>query len=170
MTGLIKEFSVASADMVAREQVAALCWRKHRGEIQVLLVTSRETGRWVIPKGWPIAGLTAPETAAREALEEAGVVGKIAPEPIGKFGYSKIVGRDSAAVAALPCSVDVFALRVRELRGRYREEGLRKRKWFTVTEAASKVDETDLQTLIAGFNPDLHGPRARKGETGGKGK
>lgn len=170
MTDLIKEFSVADADMVTREQVAALCWRKHRGEVQVLLVTSRETGRWVIPKGWPIAGLTAPQTAAREALEEAGVVGKIATDPIGTFGYDKIVGRDSAAVVALPCSVDVFALRVRELRGRYREANLRKRKWFSVNEAATKVDEADLQNMIGVFDPDLHRAPRGKGETGGKGK
>ncbi len=73
-----------------RVQYAAL---PHRGGAQpeILLVTSRETGRWVIPKGWPMKGKSGSEAAAREAFEEAGVVGEIAPEPLGAYGYVKFL-------------------------------------------------------------------------------
>ncbi len=162
MASLTKGFSASDSDTVGNTvgdtvghpQSAALCWRKHRGEMQVLLVTSRETGRWVIPKGWPIAGLSAAETAAREALEEAGVIGKVRAVAVGCYGYHKVLDRATPAPLTLPCSVTVFALRVTELRGRYREVGLRKRKWFAQANAAAKVDESDLQVLIAGFDPE----------------
>ncbi|MEN9850080.1 MAG: hypothetical protein RL128_243, partial [Pseudomonadota bacterium] len=70
--------ATADRTMVARTQYGALCWRMHRGKVEVLLITSRDTGRWVIPKGWPIDGLAPAQTAAREAWEEAGVEGDIA--------------------------------------------------------------------------------------------
>jgi 8-oxo-dGTP pyrophosphatase MutT (NUDIX family) len=154
MTGLIKGLSILDADAVTHHQSAALCWRKRRGELQVLLVTSRETGRWIIPKGWPIAGLSDAETAAREALEEAGVIGKLRPVALGTYGYDKVVDRATPAAQALSCLVTVFALRVTELRSRYREVSLRKRKWFACDAAAAKVDEADLKALIGAFDPD----------------
>ena len=66
-----------------RHQVAALCWRMGQGgAVEILLVTSRDTGRWVIPKGWPMDGKSASAAAAREAWEEAGVKGTVRPESI----------------------------------------------------------------------------------------
>ena len=88
--GIYDHPAVSGEDFVAnataaRTQYGALCWRMHRGKVEVLLITSRDTGRWVIPKGWPIAGLAPAETAAREAWEEAGVEGDIADDGLGNI-------------------------------------------------------------------------------------
>lgn len=134
-------------------QVAALCWRLHKGRTQVLLVTSRDTGRWVLPKGWPIAGLTAMAAAAREAWEEAGVEGVVQTQAIGAYCYDK--SRPDAA--PLRCCVEIFPLRVGRLKSRFPEHKQRRRKWFGADEAASLVAEPDLATLFQRLHdtPDL---------------
>ena len=128
-------------------QFGAICYRMHRGKVEVLLITSRDTGRWVVPKGWPIAGLTAAETAAREAWEEAGVEGNIQPDALGQFTYTK----GMAGKPAVQCAVDVFALRVEALKDRFPERKERQRKWFAATKAARKVAEPELRKLILEF-------------------
>lgn len=138
-------------------QCGALCWREVKGKVQVLLVTSRDTGRWVIPKGWLIPGLDEPGSAAREAWEEAGVKGDIAPEPLGWFIYDKVLSRDGPVPDAVPCTVAVFALKVDDLARRFPEASQRRLRWFSVAKAAQKVDEPGLQALIAGFAA-LHAP------------
>ena len=146
-------------------QVAALCWRLHKGQVQVLLITSRETGRWVIPKGWPIIGLTQSAAAAREAWEEAGVEGQTIDQPLGQYLYDKI----ARPANALPCSVAVFALRVKTLHNRFPERKQRRRKWFPATEAALLVAESELRLLfeLVTQRPDLlsatAGPDAASG-------
>jgi 8-oxo-dGTP pyrophosphatase MutT (NUDIX family) len=127
-----------------RTQYGALCWRMHRGKVEVLLITSRDTGRWVIPKGWPIAGLAPAETAAREAWEEAGVEGDIADYGLGVFDYDKVLGPKGC----IPCSVEVFGLRVAELKGKFPERKERRRKWFDFEKAARKVAEPQLRALL----------------------
>jgi 8-oxo-dGTP pyrophosphatase MutT (NUDIX family) len=127
-------------------QLAALPWR-NQGRLEMLLITSRETRRWVIPKGWPMKGLSAPEAAAREAFEEAGVKGEVDPLAIGYYAYEKLMGDGSLR----PLDVDVFALRVTELLDEWPEKGQRERRWFTPPEAAEAVDEADLRKIIAGF-------------------
>lgn len=128
----------------ARTQYGALCWRMHRGKVEVLLITSRDTGRWMIPKGWPIAGLAPAETAAREAWEEAGVEGDIADDGLGVFDYDKTLGPKGS----VPCSVEVFGLRVAELKGKFPEHKERRRKWFDFEKAARKVAEPELRALL----------------------
>lgn len=125
-------------------QVAALCWRMHKGHVQVLLITSRDTGRWVIPKGWPIAGLTTAAAAAREAWEEAGVEGKAQENTLGQFTYDKL----AREAVTLHCTVAVHALKVQALKARFPEAGQRKRAWFAAGEAAGLVAEPQLQTLL----------------------
>lgn len=127
-----------------RTQYGALCWRMHRGKVEVLLITSRDTGRWIIPKGWPISGLTPADTAAREAWEEAGVEGDIIEDGLGKFGYDKALG----PTRSIPCSVQVFGLRVAELKHKFPEKKQRRRKWFGVEKAARKVAEPELRDLL----------------------
>lgn len=127
-----------------RTQYGALCWRMHRGRVEVLLITSRDTGRWIIPKGWPIAGLAPAETAAREAWEEAGVEGDVAADGLGDFGYDKYLGPKHS----VPCSVQVFGLRVAELKGKFPEKKERRRKWFAHEKAARKVAEPELRDLL----------------------
>jgi 8-oxo-dGTP pyrophosphatase MutT (NUDIX family) len=127
-----------------RTQYGALCWRSHRGSPQVLLVTSRDTGRWVIPKGWPGEGLDPVASAEREAWEEAGVEGAVNPSCLGYFSYDKIM----TAHASLPCVVGVYGLRVHRLQRRFPERTERRRKWFSLDKAAKKVAEAELRTLI----------------------
>ncbi len=139
----------APCGMAALNQFGALCWRRHGNGHEVLLITSRDTGRWVIPKGWPMREMTPPEAAAREAWEEAGVQGTTAAEGLGFFAYRRWLAPDRA----LPCVVEVFALKVDRLADRYPEKGQRRRKWFRPEKAARKVDEPDLRQLILAFVP-----------------
>ncbi|MDO9637867.1 MAG: NUDIX hydrolase [Pseudotabrizicola sp.] len=127
-------------------QNAALCWRMHRGRVQVLLITSRDTGRWIVPKGWPMPGKTAAETAGIEAWEEAGVHGTLeAGDPIGVYHYDK----QRPPKDPVPCVVSVFALRVKELADKFPERKQRRRKWFDARKAARKVAEPDLRKLLS---------------------
>src|SRR5260370_26933920 len=110
------------------DQVGALCVRRRdNGACQVLLITSRDTGRWIIPKGWKAKRLKDHEAAAREAEEEAGVSGKVTSKPIGKYIYEKIEedGAQSLRVA-------VYLLHVRRERHRWQEQGQRRRAWFDI--------------------------------------
>lgn len=137
----------------ARMQYAALCWRPGADGVEVLLITSRDTGRWVIPKGWPIPGLAPEAAAAQEAWEEAGVQGTVNPLCVGRYGYQKCLpGR-----ASVPCAVAVYGLRVEDLAKTFPEVKLRRRKWFPLAEAATLVAEPELATIIARFLPPLHG-------------
>ncbi|HEY9039974.1 MAG TPA: NUDIX hydrolase [Roseovarius sp.] len=128
-------------------QVAALCWReaKDGDGIEVLLITSRDTGRWVMPKGWPIEGLTGPESAAREAWEEAGVTGD-PPDatPIGSYDYGKTqeTGYDIAV------AVQVYKLHVQELSESFPESTERRRAWVSPAKAATMVREPGLQDIL----------------------
>lgn len=131
-------------------QVAALCWRISDGRAEVLLITSRDTGRWVIPKGWPIAGLSNPDAAAREAWEEAGVRGKVAAEPMGRFVYDKLI----RPLKSKRCIVDVFGLAVEALKMEFPEAEQRTRRWFAAGEAATLVAEPELRQLLADVGQD----------------
>lgn len=131
-------------------QFGAMCWRMNRGRVQVLLITSRDTGRWVIPKGWPVAGKDAAASAAQEAWEEAGVEGQISDTALGRFTYAKIMPGQTS----FQCAVEVFALRVAKLRANFPERKERRRKWFDAAKAARKVSEPDLRQLLLRL-PDM---------------
>jgi 8-oxo-dGTP pyrophosphatase MutT (NUDIX family) len=133
-----------------RSQFGALCWRRADTGIEVLLITSRDTGRWVIPKGWPIDGLGPAGSAAREAWEEAGVKGDLAQQPVGFFSYDKGIAPDET----LPCVVSVFPLHVTSLADRFPERKERRRKWFSPEKAARKVAEPELQCLLTDLAKD----------------
>jgi 8-oxo-dGTP pyrophosphatase MutT (NUDIX family) len=126
-------------------QFAALPYRRGKsGNIEVLLVTSRETRRWIIPKGWPISGVKPHDLAALEAMEEAGVTGEVEDEPIGAYRYEK--KRSDGTIVM--CTVDTFALKVEERMPTWPEQDERERKWFSLDEAAQKVQEPELRVLI----------------------
>jgi 8-oxo-dGTP pyrophosphatase MutT (NUDIX family) len=139
-----------------RMQYGALCWRLVAGTVEVLLITSRDTGRWVIPKGWPMPGLSPEAAAAQEAWEEAGVQGQINPLCIGRYGYQKCL----SAEASVPCAVAVYGLRVEDLAKTFPEVKERRRQWFPLAEAATLVAEPDLSVIIAQFIPPLQGRAA----------
>ena len=128
-----------------RLQVAALC---HRGEgegKEYLLVTSRETARWIIPKGWPIRGLSLNESALVEAWEEAGVrTGDAASEPIGAYSYQK---RQDAGWE-IPVKTLVYSVAVKDLSEEFPEAEQRERKWVDAKAAAELVDETELKSIL----------------------
>ncbi|MGE0766331.1 MAG: NUDIX hydrolase [Hyphomicrobiaceae bacterium] len=126
-------------------QVAALpLQRSPAGQVAVGLVTSRGTGRWVLPKGWPVPGLTLAETAAIEAREEAGLVGDISDTPIGRYRYRKGLH----TFASMPCEVQVFPLQVREQLFAWRERKQRRVAFFWPEAAAQSVDEPELAALL----------------------
>jgi 8-oxo-dGTP pyrophosphatase MutT (NUDIX family) len=129
------------------KQVAALPWRKRRGAIEILLITSRGTQRWVIPKGWPITHLLDWNAAKREAYEEAGVDGRVQRKSIGRYTYDKVV----ADGLRRPCVVTVYSLGVVQQYRAWPERDERTRSWFTAEEAARKVKEVQLRTIIRRF-------------------
>ncbi|MGV1790598.1 MULTISPECIES: NUDIX hydrolase [Rhizobium] len=141
-----------------RQQYAALCYRvkKKTGDLEVLLLTSRDTGRWVIPKGWPMPGKLSHEVAAREAYEEAGVRGTVETEPLGSFGYDKLL-KDGIEI---PCRVQVYALEVSELAKNFKEKGERSLEWVSCKEAAERVREPELSGIILGFAQRMVKPAA----------
>lgn len=131
-------------------QYAALPWRRSgAGEVEVLLITSRETRRWVLPKGWPKTGEPPAESTAREALEEAGVEGKVARSALGAYRYDKRLKSGEAQ----PVTVQVYALEVRVERAVWPEAGEREKLWTSPRLAVDLVDEPELKALIAAFAP-----------------
>jgi 8-oxo-dGTP pyrophosphatase MutT (NUDIX family) len=129
-----------------RRQVAALPWRRGAAGIEVLLITSRETRRWVTPKGGRMSGKTDPEAAAQEALEEAGIEGRIDETALGTFRYLKVLKRGSRW-----CTVALYPLEVTVEHREWEEGDERVREWMSPEEAARRVDEPDLKALIAAF-------------------
>jgi 8-oxo-dGTP pyrophosphatase MutT (NUDIX family) len=124
-------------------QFGALPVRLRDGQPVVLLVTSRDTGRWVIPKGWPMPGRSREQAAATEAFEEAGVRGRITGRCIGGYSYWKQYRNHR-----MLCTVDVFLMRVDEELTRWPEKRQRLRHWFTPEEAATLVEEQVLAEMI----------------------
>ncbi|MEE2945063.1 MAG: NUDIX hydrolase [Pseudomonadota bacterium] len=133
-----------------RTQFASLVYRVKDGELQILLITSRGTGRWIIPKGWPMLGMRPAESAAQEAWEEAGVKGKVTDQCIGVYSYYKTDTKNGT----LPCLVNVYPVKARRVKNNYPEAGQRRRKWFPQKKAAKLVKERELAKLIKSFNPD----------------
>lgn len=123
-------------------QTAALCVRPD--DDRVLLLTSRDTGRWVLPKGWPMRGKSLAQAALQEAWEEAGVIGTIAREEIGAFRYNKKI--DTGVWIPVNCVVHTVV--VSKMKNTFPEAGQRTRVWFTPQEAADLVHEAELRTLL----------------------
>ncbi len=128
-------------------QYAVLPWRRIGRRLEILLITSRQTRRWVIPKGWPMKGLAPQEAAAVEAAEEAGVEGEIEAVAIGSYSYLKRVKDDHS----LPIQVIVFPLHVLSQAENWKEKDQRQPRWFGYHEAASRVAEPALKRLIRDF-------------------
>lgn len=150
--------------MVTRRQVAALPIRKSESGVEILLVTSRETGRWIIPKGWPSRRMPDHKAAAREALEEAGVKGDIKRRPIGTYRYFKRLTESFELI-----EVDVYLLEVERERKRFDEMSQRRKQWFSPKDASHQVLEPELATLLKGlgkgkkkFKKALDKPAAKK--------
>ncbi len=126
-------------------QVAALPYRRREdGSLEVLLVTTRGTGRWMVPKGWPMPGKSHSEAAAQEAYEEGGVCGAASSVELGRFRHEKT----RFPAPSLDCIVAVFPLPVDQELSRWPERGQRTRRWFSLGEAATAVQSADLAQII----------------------
>ncbi|MFZ7091629.1 NUDIX hydrolase [Primorskyibacter sp. 2E233] len=127
------------------EQIAALPMRwDENGELQVLMVTSRDTGRWVMPKGWEMDGKKPWAAAEIEALEEAGAKGYISHEVIGTYTYRKKLDKKHI----VPCEVRVYPMIVEKLKRTWKERHERTRRWFSPKSAAKRVKEPELADLL----------------------
>lgn len=132
-----------------RQQFGVLAYRETKtAGLKILLVTSRETRRWVIPKGWPIKGLKPPASGAQEAYEEAGVRGTTRSRALGSFLYEKRLVEKHTTV---PCEVTVYPMQVTRQETRWPEQAERKRFWFSPTTAIGAVSENGLKAIIGDF-------------------
>ena len=129
-------------------QVAALPYRLNSGTLEVLLLTSRTTRRPIIPKGWQMRGTTDAKAAEIEARQEAGVIGLIEPKPCGSYQYWKRLKN-----AFVPVKVIVYALKVESELSDWKEMEERKKRWLTLAQAVSLVEEPTLASLLGGFRP-----------------
>ena len=129
-------------------QVAALCWRERpEGGHEVLLIKSLDSGRWIVPKGWPMPGKSLAEAAEIEAWEEAGVRGELSTKALGRFPYLK---RDDNGIDR-PCEAELYPLKVSHLAEAYPEAGKRKRRWYSPEAAAEAVSERELARMIKSY-------------------
>ncbi len=128
-------------------QYAALPYRIVRRRVEIMLITSRDTRRWVIPKGWPMKGLKPQDAAAAEAAEEAGLIGEVESRPIGSYRYMKQLKANNA----IAVQVILFPLRVQSQVDSWKEQGQREFRWFRYQRAASLVAEPSFRRLIREF-------------------
>lgn len=148
----LKQFPVRIAPHQKRDlrtQFGALCYRVRKDKVEVLLITTRGRGNWIIPRGWPIEDATPTEAAEREAWEEAGVEGQAMPECVGLYSYTK----EQDDGEQLPCMVAVFPVKVKKLRDEFPEAGQRRRKWASLKKAAEIVENAELARIIRAFVP-----------------
>ena len=136
-------------DRAVRVQYGVLPYRfTETNSLEVLLVTTRQTRRWIIPKGWPIKGLRPPKSAAREAYEEAGIRGTVGAKSIGVFSYEKVLEANGGTV---PCEVRIFPMIVKRQLDAWPEAHEREARWFDSTKALSVTREKGLHQLIESF-------------------
>ncbi len=125
--------------------------------LEILVLTTRQTRRWIIPKGWPIRGLRPPKSAAREAYEEAGVRGRTGGKAVGAFTYYKALDETGAEVT---CEVTVFPLLVKRQSETWPESSQRIAQWVDPAKAIALVQEPELKSLIAAFAKRIAGAAA----------
>ena len=120
------------------EQSGVIPYRLEQGKIEILLVSSRKKKRWVIPKGIVEPDLTPQDSAAKEALEEGGILGEVLPESVSTYTYEKWGG---------VCRVVVFLLKVTSLEANWLED-YRERQWFSLPEARKRLEEAELKNIL----------------------
>jgi 8-oxo-dGTP pyrophosphatase MutT (NUDIX family) len=143
--------------MTGNKQVAALPWRQSEVGLEILLITTRSTKRWVAPKGWPMVGKADHEAAAIEAYEEAGVRGDIDPSPIGSYGYVKVLRNGQAKHV----NVQVYAMRVDETLEDWPEREERQRRWVDHAQALAIIGEPELTLVVAAFEGQSAGASSK---------
>lgn len=142
------------------DQSAALAYRWSRNGPQVLLVTSRNTRRWVLPKGGIKSGLSACDSAAQEAYEEAGIEGRIGRACLGVYSYAKKSGKSDGL-----CLVRVFPLKLIVIHADWPERRQRRREWVSLPLACARVKEAMLKRILRSFDARLARAAPPSGET-----
>jgi 8-oxo-dGTP pyrophosphatase MutT (NUDIX family) len=141
--------------MDVAQQIGAVPLRREADGTQfVLLVTSRDSRRWIIPKGWPWPGVEDWIAATEEAREEAGILGHVWHDAIGSFTYEK-----RHPNGPMPVRVTVYLLEVTGMLEDWPEKDERERAWFTLADAARAVTEPELKALLNGLAPSASTPR-----------
>ena len=123
-------------------QSGIIPFRRKDEHIEILLITNKKKDKWGIPKGLVEEGLSASESAQKEAFEEAGIYGRIYKPSLGKYSIKKWEGK---------CRIKVFAMEVTQILDKWPEDILRKREWYSVEEAAGMVKNKKLQAMILGL-------------------
>lgn len=135
------------------KQSAVIPFRVKGKRFEILLITSRKKQNWILPKGIIEIGMSPEESAAKEAMEEAGVIGLISDELIGEYKYEKWGGM---------CRVKVFPLQVNEVLEKWPEDDIRQRKWFTIDKAMKKLTKDYLINIVAIFRENYSKSRRKK--------
>ncbi|MCP5374376.1 MAG: NUDIX hydrolase [Hyphomicrobiales bacterium] len=136
-------------------QSAALPYRRTKGGCEVLLITSRTNRRWIIPKGLIEPNMTAPQSAALEAFEEAGVRGKMCDACLGTYGVEKYGTQGT---------VEVYAMRVTEELDKWPEQADRQRQWLPIEQAITTAGDEGVAEILRGF---AAGKKWKKKKNGG---
>jgi 8-oxo-dGTP pyrophosphatase MutT (NUDIX family) len=131
---------------VAIVQYGAIPFRKKKGAVRLLLITTRRKGRWSVPKGWPIRKKSASGTAAQEAFEEAGLVGKVTKRPVGQFTSRKLRKN-----RVQNCRVKLYPFRVKKQKRNWPEMNQRRTRWVTPDEAQRLIHRAALRDIVAAF-------------------
>lgn len=135
-----------------RTQFAALCYQGEGADLEICLVTSRRSKRWILPTGWPMHKQTPANAAATEAWEVAGLTGEAIDRCLGVYAYVKTL-----STSLMPVIVMVYPVRVTEEHEKWPERKQRKRKWLRPKKAAKRLAE--LRRIVGRFDPDqLHRP------------
>ncbi len=135
-------------------QSAVLPYRRRDGDLQVLLITSRNGKRWVLPKGIVEPGMTPPDSAAKEAEEEAGVEGAVSDIGLGRYAQKKWGGT---------CKIEVFPMRVTAENAQWPESEIRQRVWLSLDSAAKRVENAKLRKILERL-PDALGQDERRAQ------
>ena len=135
--------------MNTRKQYAALPFVCLADRVEVCLITSRATGRWIIPKGWPQDGLAPHDLAALEAYEEAGLKGRTSSVSIGRFRYLKQLQNGSS----VRCDVAVYPMQVDYQTLDWPERTQRRLLWVKRKKAVKLVGDPELSSLLRRFDP-----------------
>lgn len=127
-------------------QSGVIPYRKKSGELQILLITSVKKKKWIIPKGYIEFNLSPFESAKKEAYEEAGVIGANETVELGSFIMNRSIGH---------CNIKIFSMEVVEVLDEYPEKDVRKRKWFSLKEAADSVSIPEASSMILSLNEKI---------------
>lgn len=142
----------------AKKQIGALCYRMAKGKVEILLVTTRRTRRWIIPKGWPMKGRSDAKAAQIEAFEEAGIIGKGSGKELGTFASLKRID----AQTLIPVEISVFPIMARAQKSNFPEKDQRAFKWLPLKKAAEKCEDPGLERFLRSEPVKRHFKKALK--------